>query len=200
MYPELKRRITSSADWFETAVRLAIAGNVIDFGTSSQVDNDIICQSIEDALVQPLEKYIFEKLKNAINRAENILYIGDNAGEIVFDRMLIEQLPNRKITYAVRGAPTINDATLEDAEMVGLTDLVPVIGNGTDIPGTVIENCSEDFRMVFDTADLIIAKGQGNYETLNDSDKKIFFLFKVKCSVVARKTGCALGNIAIHPG
>jgi hypothetical protein len=198
LYPELKARVDRSQDCFETAVRLAIAGNIIDFGTSSQVDDDTIHMSIDCALVQPVDKLAVDRLRNEIERAEKILYLGDNSGEIVFDRVFIEELPREKITFAVRGAPTINDATREDAKKTGLTSLVTVIDNGTDVPGTMLESCSGEFRKVFDSTDLVIAKGQGNYETLNDVEKNIFFLFKVKCPVVAKDSGCAVGDLVIE--
>lgn len=198
LYPELKTCVDRSPDRFETAVRLAIAGNIIDFGTSSQVDDDTIHMSIDSALVQPVDKLKVEKLRKEIEKAEKILYLGDNSGEIVFDRVFIEELPREKITFAVRGAPTINDATREDAKKTGLTSLVTVIDNGTDVPGTMLESCSGEFRKVFDSTDLVIAKGQGNYETLSDVEKNIFFLFKVKCPVVAKDSGCAVGDLVIE--
>ena len=122
----------------------------------------------------------------------------DNAGEIVFDRLLIEQLPAENITVVVRGKPVINDAMMEDASIAGLPQIVEVINNGSDAPGTILESCSEKFRHRFEKADLIIAKGQGNYETLSDVDKNIFFLLKVKCPVIAEHLGCEIDAIILH--
>ena len=121
----------------------------------------------------------------AAHKAQDILYLTDNAGEIVFDRLLIEQLPMDRITVAVKGSPIINDATRVDAETVGLTNMVSVIDNGSDAPGTMLEDCSRAFRDRFDRADLVVAKGQGNYETLSEVDKNIVFILKVKCPVIA---------------
>ena len=135
--------------------------------------------------------------KHAVSRANNILYLGDNAGEIVFDRLLIEQLPCEKITFVVKGGPILNDALMEDAQIVGLTDVVDVIDNGSDAPGTILESCSEAFRLRFDESDLVIAKGQGNYETLSDVDKNIFFLVTPKCSVLARHLGREIGSLVL---
>jgi uncharacterized protein with ATP-grasp and redox domains len=132
-----------------------------------------------------------------MSRAEDILYLGDNAGEIVFDRLLIEQLPCEKITFVVKGRPILNDAVMEDAQIVGLTDMVDVIDNGSDAPGTILESCSETFRRRFDQSDLIIAKGQGNYETLSEVDKNIFFLVRPKCSVLARHLGREIGSLVL---
>ena len=125
--------------------------------------------------------------------------LADNAGEIVFDRLLIEQLPIDRVTVAVRGYPVINDATLDDAETAGLTDIVDVISNGSDAPGTLLDDCSEAFRSRFEEADLIIAKGQGNYETLAQSPRPIFFLLRVKCPVVARDLDYPVGSMVVHP-
>ena len=115
--------------------------------------------------------------------------------EIVFDRLLIEQLPREKVTLVVRGAPVSNDATMIDAEDTGLTKLLEVIDNGSDAPGTILDDCSHAFRERFDSADLIIAKGQGNYESLSEVEKDIYFLLKAKCPVIARDLGCEVGCV-----
>ena len=141
---------------------------------------------------------IKEDFKKEGAAAESILYLADNAGEIVFDKILIEQLGPEKIKLAVKGGPVINDATIEDVEETGLTDLVRVISNGNDAPGTILGLCSEEFRHSFEEADLIIAKGQGNYESLSDFDKNIFFLLKAKCPVVANHLGCEVGSTVLH--
>jgi len=198
IYPGLKEKIEHSADPFETAVRIAIAGNIIDFAKINDLDDAKIHQATEDSFTATLSKSAVNDLRNAIDQSENILYIGDNAGEIVFDRLLLEQLPCEKVTFAVRGSPVINDATMDDARTAGVTDLVDVIDNGSDAPGTIMETCSEEFRKRFDDADLILAKGQGNYETLSGEAKDIFFLFKVKCSVIAKDAGLQVGSFALE--
>jgi uncharacterized protein with ATP-grasp and redox domains len=136
--------------------------------------------------------------RNAAAAAKDILYIADNAGEIVFDRLLIKQIGPEKITFVVKGGPIINDATIEDAQAAGLTDLMKVIDTGDDAPGTILEFCSEDFQHCFEAADLVIAKGQGNYETLSNIDKNIFFLVKAKCPVIARDLGCEVGETILQ--
>ena len=197
MYPELKERIKNSEDPFETAVRLSIAGNIIDFGAKTNLEPSNIGEAIEHSLSAPLDMEALEELKYSIRSANNILYLGDNSGEIVFDRLLLEEMPLEKITFVVKESPIINDALLEDAEQVGITELVNVIDNGGDVPGTLIEECSEDFQRRFKSADLIIAKGQGNYETMSEVPGNIFFLFKAKCSVISKHAGCELGSIVI---
>jgi len=197
MYPELKERIEASADPLETAVRLAIAGNIIDLGVDAVLEESDVEKAITESLTAPLDKETLEKFRNATNQAKNILYLGDNAGEIVFDRLLIEQLPTENITFVVKAGPIINDATTEDAQIVGLTDIVKVIDNGSDAPGTILECCSRTFRRRFDEADLVIAKGQGNYETLSDVNKDIFFILRAKCPVIARHLGCEVGSFVL---
>ena len=197
LYPELEKRIEGSRDPLETAVRVAIAGNIIDFGINSDLEDSRVEEAIESSLVAPLSKSAVEDLRESAGRATSILYLGDNAGEIVFDRLLIEQLPRQKVTYVVRGSPVINDATMSDALATGMTDLVEVIDNGSDAPGTILETCSVAFRRRFQAADLVIAKGQGNYETLSEADKSIFYLLKVKCPVIARHIGCDVDSLAV---
>ena len=196
LYPDLKQRIESSSNPMDTAVRMAIAGNIIDFGVNSELDQSVISDTIEQALSAQLFGNI-EVLCDSIDSAENILYLGDNCGEIVFDRLLIEQLPVHKVTFVVRGGPIINDATIADARETGMTELVTVMDNGSNVPGTVLEKCSKEFRECFAHADLIIAKGQGNYETLSSCEKNIFFLLKAKCLVISGHMGCEPGSFIV---
>lgn len=196
LYPDLKQRIQSSSNPMDTAIRIAIAGNIIDLGVNAEIDRSIIFDTIEEALSSQVFGNI-EVLFDSIDLAKDILYLGDNCGEIVFDRLLIEQLPVHKVTFVVRGGPIINDVTMEDARETGMTELVNVIDNGSNIPGTVLEKCSKEFRECFAHADLIIAKGQGNYETLSSSKKNIFFLLKAKCPVISGHMGCEPGSFIV---
>jgi len=198
LYPRLRARVKSSDDPFATALRFAVAANVIDFGVSHDVDLQEIAGRIEEAADAGLDEAEIEALRRAVEAADDILYIGDNAGEIALDRLFIEQMPAEKVTFAVRGRPVINDATREDAEAVGLADRVEVIDNGDDAPGTILERCSAQFRRRFEAASLVIAKGQGNYETLSDVGREIFFILKAKCEVVARDLGCEVGAMIIR--
>jgi len=197
MYPKAKKYIEESDDKIEAAVKFAIAGNIIDFGVNAGLKNHHVHEAIDKSLETPIEPKALQRFKDAVAQAENILYLGDNAGEIVFDKLLIEQLPTEKITFAVRGKPIINDITMEDAEFVSMTDLVAVIDNGDDAPGTILEDCSRQFQDKFAQADLIIAKGQGNYETLSEVDKNIFFVLKAKCEVIAQHLGCEVGSMIL---
>jgi uncharacterized protein with ATP-grasp and redox domains len=195
---ELEERVGTSEDPMETAVRLAIAGNIIDLGVKTSIKESDVERIIRDCLTADFDSRQVEEFRNAVSRAEKILYLADNAGEIVFDRLLIEQLPAEKVTVVVKGSPVINDATMEDAEFAGLTEMLEVIDNGSDAPGTILESCSQAFRNHFAESDLVIAKGQGNYETLSDVNKSIFFILKAKCPVIARDLGCEVGEMILR--
>ena len=192
MYGELSKIITDSSDSFDTAMRLAITGNIIDFGANPNFINELIHKEIENALT--CKDVDSAYLKHEVSKARKILYVGDNAGEIVFDKLFIEQLPMEKITYAVRGRHVLNDVLIEDAKMVGMDKIVKVISNGTAYPGTVLKECSDEFKKAFYESDLVISKGQGNYETLSDVEHNIFFLLRIKCPVVARDIGKPAGS------
>ena len=197
LYPELKEKVKNSTDPLETALRLALAGNVIDLGVKGDVNDYDINQTLEDVMLAPLPFGAVDDFREAAHQAQLILYIGDNAGEIVFDRILIEQLPKEKITFVVRGQPVINDVTIVDAHTSGMANLVEVVDNGSGAPGTLLNDCSASFQRRFKEADLIIAKGQGNYESLSGSSANITFLLMAKCSVIARDIGCQVGAFII---
>ncbi|MFA7256863.1 MAG: ARMT1-like domain-containing protein [Kiritimatiellales bacterium] len=199
LLPGLRTQVAASDDSLMTATHLAIAGNIIDLGAKSGLAENEVQDAILHASEKPLEGDL-ETFRKEVARAGTILYLTDNCGEIVFDTLLIEQLGAKRVTLAVRGRPIINDATPMDAKTAGLNQIVPVIGNGSDAPGTLIEDCSEEFRKAFDSADLIISKGQGNFETLNDCGKNIFFLLKVKCPVVAESVCLPVGTHILRHG
>ena len=198
LYPSLRTQIINARDPFETAVRFAIAGNIIDFGAKSSLTESEVRMTINDSLSSYLDNEQVQHFKSAVAEAERILYLADNAGEIVFDHLLIEQMPIDKITVVVKGSPVINDATMEDANLIGLSRIVEVIDNGSDGPGTILDTCSKDFLDHFEKADLVISKGQGNYETLSGIDKNIFFLLKAKCPVIAEDINCNVGEMILH--
>lgn len=190
--------VHQAGDPLITATRLAIAANVIDLGVPGPLTPDRILASLHSALNEPFHGDA-ATFTASLATAGNVLYLADNAGELAVDRLLIQQIGPDRVTLVVRGGPVINDVTLSNAVEAGLTDLVEVIDNGSDVPGTVLPCCSEEFRYRFGTADLIIAKGQGNYESLCDTPANVFFLFKVKCPVVAQLTGLAVGTHALLP-
>lgn len=198
LFPKFQNLVDTSEKPFETAVRLAIAGNIIDLGVKCSLKLSEAEKIIDKALTEPFDSADLNDLQQATENAKDILYLADNAGEIVFDRFLIEQIGPAKITLVVKGVPVINDATIDDAKAAGLTDLVKIIDNGDDAPGTILKSCSEEFRQRFSQADLIIAKGQGNFETLSNVDKNIFFILRAKCPVIAEHLDCQVGALVLR--
>jgi uncharacterized protein with ATP-grasp and redox domains len=196
LYPSLKTIVGKSQDPLWTATRLAIAGNVIDFGIFTSVD---IEGAIDKALNNPLAVDDFEIFKKAISDADTIVYLADNAGEIVFDRLLIETLISfgKSVVVVVKGAPVINDSTLKDALESGLTRICQVIDNGSDAVGTILVWTSSAFQDTFNNAQLVISKGQGNFETIIGIQKNIFFLFQSKCNVVSKELGLSKGSMLL---
>jgi hypothetical protein len=198
--PEARRLVERSPDPFFAAVRIALAGNVIDFGAPAGNDDADPLALVSDALTRALpaaEEQAVAALAGWARDARRILYLADNAGEIALDRLLVERLPRGVVTVAVRSTPAINDALLADAIAVGMTEVAEVIESGSGVPGTVLGDATEEFRARFAAAELVIAKGQGNFETLSDVDAPIAFLLMAKCEVVARELGCAVGDFAI---
>lgn len=200
LYPELKKMVDNSHDPLWTAVRLAIAGNVIDFGIFTSVD---IVGTIEKALHNPLTIDEYKSFKDAVNNNSDVLYLLDNAGEILFDRILIEILNGmgKNVRVVVKGKPVLNDSTIDDAKEVGLTDICEVIDNGSDCIGTILEMTSPEFNKAFNSASFIMSKGQGNFETIwnssNVRDKDVFFLFQSKCDVVSKELGLSKGSMLL---
>jgi len=182
MLPDLENRVCKSADPLRTASLLAIAGNIIDYGSHHSFN---IHQAVDECLNKSLVIDNLDEFRIDLEQAKNILYLGDNCGELVFDRLLISQL-KQKVTLAVKDRPIINDALKVDAIECGLDNLCHIISNGTDCPGTPLDSCSDDFKQAFREADLIISKGMGNFETLSEVSGPIYFLLMVKCKVVAR--------------
>ena len=194
LYPSLRRLVENSEDPFLTAVKVAIAGNAIDLGPKIDVD---IESEVKNVLNRGFVMEEPDKLKALALKYKRVLYLADNAGETFFDRVLIEELVARgvKVTYAVKGGPVLNDATLEDAKASGITGLANVISTGTDCIGLLLKECSKDFLEEFEGSPLVISKGQGNYESLSEiKDKRIFFLLKVKCRLVGEDLGVELGT------
>lgn len=198
LYPSLKKIVKESNKPLWTASRLAIAGNIIDFGIFTSVD---IEDSIERSLNNPLSVDDYPSLESALNNGKEILYLLDNAGEIVFDRILIETLISlgNEVIAVVKGSPVINDCTIADAIETGLTNVCPVVENGSDGVGTILELTSPEFKEYFERVDLIISKGQANFETLQEivQDKQIFYLFQSKCEVVSKEIGLSLGSMIL---
>lgn len=199
LLPEIRARVQAADDPLETAVRMAIAGNIIDFAIDGEMREEAVHQALDRAASAPLHGAP-ESFARAAAEARSILYLADNAGEIIFDRLLIELLGPERVTLVVRGRPVLNDALLADAEAAGLVGLVEVVANGSDVPGTSLEECSEELRARFFGSDMVIAKGQGNYETLSDAPRPVWFVLMTKCAVIARHLGRAPGSFVVQRG
>ena len=187
-YMHWRKVIDESQNPFAAAAKLAVIGNIIDYGAHS-VENDIVAQ-INNLMKSDLAIDHTSQLEEALAQAKHVLYLGDNAGEIFFDRLFLETINHPNITFVTRGAAVINDVTREDARMMGIEKLCEVIDNGNDAPSTLLEFCSQDFLEVYYHADLIISKGQGNFEGLmNDSHPNMFFMLIAKCAPIAQMLG-----------
>jgi len=206
IYDRLKRKVNFSHDRLLMAVELAIAGNLIDYGVKNTLNIEVELEKIlkeENKSIKQESKVIFDykKFKTALKKAKIILYLADNAGETVFDRILIEEIKkydgDKKVIYATRGKPIINDALIEDAYICGIDEIANVISSGVDTPGIILSRSSKEFLKIYRKADMVISKGQGNFEALSYAKRSIFFLFMAKCPVVAKEVGAKLGDIVL---
>ncbi len=193
LYPELKKIVSSSENRLFTAVRLSIVGNVIDFGVNKQFN---IIEELEKILKQDFAILHFDEFVTQLEKAKSVLYLGDNAGESVFDKILIEEL-GKPVTYIVRDISVINDVTIKDAIDSGLDEVAEIISSGTSAPGTILELCNTAFLERFKNADMVISKGQGNYEGLSNVDRSVFFLLKAKCNVIAKDLNVQENDIVL---
>ena len=187
-YSEYKKMIEDSSDPFSTAIRLAIAGNVIDFGAKHLLDVNDIIQRI---LTAELAIDDSDNLKKDIETAKVLVYVGDNAGEIVMDKIFLETIGHPNVYFVVRGAPVLNDATMEDAIFVGMNEHAKLITTGDDAPGVVWETSSSEFKRIFQEADVVISKGQGNLEGLIEIPQNTYFLLVTKCGLMSNHIGVA---------
>lgn len=195
-YEKWNSFVTEHREPLHIASKLAVVGNIIDYGAHS-VPTDIPAK-IEELLVLDFALDDSGQMFAEIKKANSVLYLGDNAGEIVFDKLFIQHLNHPNLTYAVRGTPIINDVTLEDAEQVGMYNVCKLISNGHDAPSTLVDNCSAEFQELFRKADVVISKGQGNFEgLLNEKRESLYFMLMAKCDVIAEMLGVCKGDLII---
>jgi uncharacterized protein with ATP-grasp and redox domains len=194
-YNEFKQRVRNSNNPFDTALRLAIAGNIIDFGPT---DNFDVEGTIERVFTSDLAIDDSDQLKVEIAKAKTILYLGDNCGEIVLDKLFLETINHPNVVFAVRDKPILNDATKKEAIEVGIPEVARLISNGDDTPSTLLHRVSPEFLEIYKSADLIISKGMGNFEGLMDeTDPRLFYLLMVKCPVIGKKVGAQKGAFVV---
>ena len=197
IYPHLKQLVDQSSDSLFTACKLAIAGNAIDLGPNFECGS---IESIIDATIAcpiPLAVDNYSQFWSNLNGCRHLLYLGDNAGEIVFDRLLIEEIhcfKELEVYFVVREKPVIKDVTIDDALAVGMDRVARIVSSGSDAPATILSECSTELQQLYQSADIIIAKGQGNYESLEGGEGNIFFLLRAKCPLVARCLGVSVGD------
>jgi len=200
LYPRLLDYVNVSANKLDMALRISSAGNIIDLGAQSEIRN--IERVLHDAINMEHRIWHSDILSEKLPAANSVLIIGDNAGETVFDKVLSSVIrniyPEMKIYYAVRESPIINDATREDAYKSGIDEFAEIISTGCSAPGILFTQISKLFANLFEKCDIIISKGQGNYETLNDVDRDIFFLLTVKCEIVARHLNLPVGASVLY--
>lgn len=198
LLPALRKEVSDNEDvaGLLLAIRFAIAGNIIDYGAYQDFDIEGTLQQCRKALFAVDHSSDLLHAIQTIGDGAQVLYLADNCGEIVFDALLLEKLFNLgfKITVAVKDGPIINDALVSDAYIAGLDNYAQIISNGTRCPGTVLDQVSEQFLNIYNSADLVISKGQGNFESLSEAQREIFFLLTIKCKAAANHmheiTGC----------
>jgi uncharacterized protein with ATP-grasp and redox domains len=193
LYPRLKEIIQNTADPLNAAIRVSALGNILDVANPYSYD---INNEIDQLMKVKIWGDSLEIFRDKLTKSDSLLILADNAAETVFDRVLIEFL-DIPVIYTVKSAPAFDDALLEDAQAAGIDQIAQVIESGTPFPGTYLPSCSSEFREIFESAPLILAKGQANFETLNDVDRSLFFLLKVKCEVVSGDINYPIGSLAL---
>ncbi len=190
LYNDFKEQVNKSEDKIDTALKLAVVGNVIDFGARHKFSKEDVLESTRnvDSLTFKIDDR--KSFRKQLKTAKNLLYIGDNCGEIVLDRLFIqtikEEYPNLEIYFGVREAPVLNDVTEEDAYQVKMQEVAKIIKSGVAYPGTVLRASSKEFVDIFNKSDIVIAKGQGNFESLSDIKRKgLYLILIVKCGYIA---------------
>ncbi|NOQ30842.1 MAG: DUF89 family protein [Helicobacteraceae bacterium] len=197
LLPTLKEKLLNSQNLLLDATKISVAGNVIDLATTVMFDLE---DQLEEIFDVDFAYDDFEELKNSLQTSSTLLFIGDNVGEHIFDYLYIEKIqelfPKLEISYMVRGNPIINDVTMKEAKEIGFDKLCSLVDSGVNTPGFAYDRANKFSKDLFDSADMVITKGMGNFECLSEAHRKnLFFLFKVKCNVVASCVGKSLGDL-----
>jgi len=193
LYPSLKKLVEQARDPLDIAIRISALGNILDAGNPNSYNIDEEIARLFDDRIWGESLEIFRK---KLSDADSLLILADNAGEAVFDKVLIEAL-DVPVIYAVKSAPAFDDALLADSRQAGIDKVAQLIESGTPYPGTYIPSCSSEFQDLFQNSPLVLAKGQANFETLNDNNRDIFFLLKVKCDVISKEIEYPVGSLVL---
>jgi uncharacterized protein with ATP-grasp and redox domains len=195
LLPRLRKEVQEAPDPVLAAVRFSLAGNIVDLGIGSRFDLDA---EVEKARATPLAIDHYADLAPALKAASTVMFLLDNCGEAAFDRLLIEQMKGKDVVVVVRKKPILNDVTAEDARETGLDQFARIIDPSQEMLGIVLPSTSEGFRREFYRADVVISKGQANFETLFGADRAIFFMLMAKCRVVAKALGVEVGQTVLY--
>jgi uncharacterized protein with ATP-grasp and redox domains len=211
LYQEVKKKSQSMAeeyredlidlsnegsDKLEQGLKISAAGNIIDVVHVNDYD---LWEEVITTVNQKLLGGGVEAFRQRISESPYLLYLADNVGETIFDRVFIDTL-DIPVIYAVKGGPILNDATLEDALAAGIDQVAEIVETGSRSPGTILDQCSEEFQQLFEKSNLVLSKGQANYETLDDKGDKIFFLLRVKCPILSREINTPLDTLVLKQG
>lgn len=202
MYSELEKIIFDSSDSLDTALKLSVVGNLIDFGARHTFNQDILLNKVKNYRNIVFNIDHTKKLKNELLSAKTIFYIGDNCGEIVFDKLFIEEIkrqnPNCEVFFAVRGDAILNDVTKEDALEVGMEDVAKIISSEMAVPGTILSGTPKEFQQLFWSSDVVVAKGQGNFESLSEQKREnLYLMLMAKCDYVSKVIGCNMMDYVV---
>jgi uncharacterized protein with ATP-grasp and redox domains len=193
---DLQRLLEEGPDKFTQSLKISATGNLVDVIYAREYH---LWDEVENSVNQDLLGEGIEDFRQKLSEAPHLLYLADNVGETVFDKVFIESL-NIPVIYAVKGGPILNDATLEDARAAGIDQIAEIVETGSRSPGTILNQCTDEFRKLFNESPLVLAKGQGNYETLDEQGEKIFFLLRLKCPIISREIGFPHGSLVFKQG
>ncbi|MCJ7735563.1 MAG: ARMT1-like domain-containing protein [Anaerolineales bacterium] len=195
-FDDLRTLLKQSQDPLEQGLKISAAGNIIDIIHANDYD---LWEEVETTVSQELQGEGLEAFRKKVNEVPHLLYLADNVGETVFDRVFIESL-DIPVVYAVKSGPVLNDATLKDALAAGIDQVAQIVETGSWAPGTILYQSSDKFQQLFKDSPLVLSKGQANYETLDEQGEKVFFLLRVKCPVLSERLNVPLGNLVLKQG
>ena len=193
---DLRKLLGEGKDLLEQGAKISAAGNIIDIIHVGDYD---LWQEVESTVKQDLIGGGLEAFRRSLESAPYLLYLADNVGETIFDRVFIESL-DIPVIYAVKGEPILNDATLDDAIAAGIDKVAKVVDTGTWSPGTVLHQATEEFQQLFANSLLVLSKGQANYEAMDEEGQKVFFLLRVKCPILSQQIEAPVGSLVFKQG